>query len=66
MLQYRSKVSWQSQLETRIPILDDLETRVSWYCQITFNLTCTVDVFENVKTNGDRELCILNPVYLSP
>ena len=40
ILQYRSKVSWQSQLETRIPILDDVETRVSRYCQITFDLQC--------------------------
>ena len=40
ILQYRSKVSWQSQLETRIPILDDIETRVSRYCQISFDLHC--------------------------
>ena len=41
ILQYRSKVSWESQLETRIPILDDIETRVSRYCQITFVRHCT-------------------------
>ena len=57
-LQYRSKVHRQSQLETRIPILDDFESRVSrieFWGTVNLLLTGTSDIFENVKTKRDRK-----------
>lgn len=54
---YRYKVHRQSQLGTRIPILDDFESRVSrteFWGTVNLFLTGTSDIFENVKTKRDR------------
>ena len=64
ILQYRSKVSWQSRLETQIPILDDIETWFSRYCQITFDLHCKC-LWERQNQRKQRAMHFKSSLFIS-